>query len=63
MNNPLSRNVTVGGITLIEISADTFAIPGGKLIAGRSNAIRAAKNMVAENSVLRAERNRGRKRA
>ena len=58
MTNPIIKDVIIHGITLTAITSDTFAVPGRGKINGRANAIRAAKNMIAENSTLRNERNR-----
>ena len=63
MKDSFNKNVTVGGITLEAIAQDRFAVPGRGSIQGRANAIRAAKNMIAENSTLRAQYKRGGKRA
>lgn len=51
------KNVTIGEITLTAIGGDKFAVPGGGLIRGRANAIRAAKNIVKSNTKLRIKHN------
>lgn len=53
---PNSRDITIGEITLMAIGDDLFTVPGGGLIKGRANAIRAAKNLVNSNRVLRVRR-------
>lgn len=58
MSNPNEKNIDIGGITLIAIEADKFAVPGRGAIKGRANAIRAAKNIINSNTALRVARNR-----
>lgn len=57
MNAIIDKNVTIGDITLTAIGGDKFAAPGGGIIRGRANAIRAAKNIVKSNTKLRIKHN------
>ena len=69
MNNITEKNVKVGDITLLFIEMTecedernqqpVFAVPGRGKIVGRTNAIRAAKNIINCHSKLRMNKYKG----
>ena len=69
MNNITEKNVKVGDITLLFVGMTddkdernkqpVFAVPGRDKIVGRTNAIRAAKNIIKCNAKLRLNKYKG----